>query len=296
MLLVIEDLHWIDSESQRVLDSLVEGMAVHKILLVVTHRPEYQHRWIGKSYYTRTRVDPFAATSTHEMLDNLIGMDSSLESIKRLLIERTEGRPLFIEETVRSLKEAGVLSKKNGVVRLESDTATIDIPASVQDVLVARIDRLAPELKGLLQTAAVIGRRVPVHLLQTIEGLSVEALHTRLSALQSAEFLYEVGSGEDETYLFKHALTEEVTYASLTQDTRRQLHGRLVDAIEMAYAGRLEEHVEELAHHALLAKRWDKAFSYNREAAKKAHGRSGYPAAIARFENALAALEHLPDD
>jgi class 3 adenylate cyclase/tetratricopeptide (TPR) repeat protein len=296
MLLVIEDLHWIDSESQRVLDSLVEGMAVHKILLVVTHRPEFQHHWIGKSYYTRTRVDPFAATSTHEMLDNLIGMDSSLESIKRLLIERTEGRPLFIEETVRSLKEAGVLSKKNGVVRLESDTATIDIPASVQDVLVARIDRLAPELKDLLQTAAVIGRRVPVHLLQTIEGLSVEALHARLSALQSAEFLYEVGSGEDETYLFKHALTEEVTYASLTQDTRRQLHGRLVDAIEMAYAGRLEEHVEELAHHALLAKRWDKAFAYNREAAKKAHGHSGYPAAIARFENALAALEHLPDD
>ncbi len=296
MVLVFEDLHWIDPGSQRVLDALVDGMAAHRLLLVVTHRPEYQHDWMGKSFYTRTRVDPLAATSAHEMLDTLIGVGPELESLKRLLIERTEGRPLFIEETVRSLKEAGVLSEQNGVVRLESDPATIDIPASVQDVLAARIDRLAPELKNLLQVAAVIGRRIPVRLLQNIEASSDDALHAQLSALQSSEFLYEVDTGEDATYLFKHALTEEIAYASLTQDTRRQLHGRLVGAIEMAYAGRLEEHVEELARHALRAKRWDKAFTYNRESAKKAHGRSAYPAAIERFESALAALDHLPDD
>ncbi len=296
MVLVFEDLHWIDPGSQRVLDALVDGMAAHRLLLVVTHRPEYQHDWMGKSFYTRTRVDPLAATSAHEMLDTLIGVGPELESLKRLLIERTEGRPLFIEETVRSLKEAGVLSEQNGVVRLESDPATIDIPASVQDVLAARIDRLAPELKNLLQVAAVIGRRIPVRLLQTIEALSDEALHGQLSALQSSEFLHEVATGEDAAYLFKHALTEEVAYASLTQHTRRQLHGRLVDAIETAYAGRLEEHVEELARHALRAKKWDKAFTYNREAGKKAHGSSAYPAAIERFENALTALDHLPDD
>jgi class 3 adenylate cyclase/tetratricopeptide (TPR) repeat protein len=296
MVVVFEDLHWIDSESQRVLDSLVEGMAAHPLLLVVTHRPEYQHDWMGKSFYTRTRVDILAATAAQEMLDILIGMDHGLASLKRLLIERTEGRPLFIEETVRSLKEAGVLSVRDGVVRLEGDPASIEIPASVQDVLAARIDRLTPELKSLLQTAAVIGRRVPVRLLQAIEALSDDALHTQLSALQSLEFLYEVAIGEDAAYLFKHALTEEVTYASLTQDTRRQLHGRLFEAIEIAYAGRLEEHLEELAHHALLAKRWDTAFTYNRKAAKKAHGQSAYPTAIVHFENALAALEHLPDD
>jgi len=226
----------------------------------------------------------------------LIGVGPELESLKRLVIERTEGRPLFIEETVRSLKETGVLSEQNGVVRLESDPATIDIPASVQDVLAARIDRLAPELKNLLQVAAVIGRRIPVRLLQTIEALSDDVLHAQLSALQSSEFLYEVTTGEDAAYLFKHALTEEIAYASLTQDTRRQLHGRLVDAIETAHAGRLEEHVEELARHALRAKRWEKAFTYNREAAKRAHGRSVYAAAIACFENALTALDHLPDD
>ena len=153
---------------------------------------------------------------------------------------------MFIEETIRSLKEVGVLSERNGVVRLENDPTTIEIPASVQDVLAARIDRLVPELKALLQTAAVVGRRIPVRLLQSIESLSVGALHAQLSALQSSEFLYEVATGEDAAYLFKHALTEEVAYASLTRDTRRQLHGRVVEAIEAAYAGRLEERVEEL--------------------------------------------------
>jgi len=296
MVLVFEDLHWIDPGSQRVLDALVEGMAAHTLLLIVTHRPEYQHDWTGKSFYTRTRVDPLAASSTHEMLDTLIGLDPELESLKHLLIERTEGRPLFIEETVRSLKETGILSERNGAIRLESDPATIDIPASVQDVLAARIDRLTPELKNLLQTAAVIGRRIPVRLLKSIEALSDDSLHEQLSALQSSEFLYEVATGDDAAYLFKHALTEDVAYVSLTQDTRQQLHGRLVEAIETAYAGRLEEHVEELARHAMRAKRWNEAFVYNREAAKKAHGRSAYPAAIARFDNALTALDHLPDD
>jgi len=296
MVLVFEDLHWIDSGSQRVLDSLVEGMAAHGLLLLVTHRPEYQHDWTGKSFYTRTRLDPLATTSAREMLDSLVGVDPELDSLKRLLIDRTEGRPLFIEETVRSLKEAGVLIEEDGIVRLESDPASIEIPASVQDVLAARIDRLAPELKSLLQTSAVIGRRVPIRLLQSVGALSDKALLVHLAALQSSEFLYEVASGDDAAYLFKHALTEEVAYASLTQDTRRQLHGRLVDAIEAAYAGRLEEHVEELARHALRAKRWDKALTYNRDAAERAHGRSAYPTAIERFEDALTALDHLPDD
>jgi tetratricopeptide (TPR) repeat protein len=166
----------------------------------------------------------------------------------------------------------------------------------VQDVLAARIDRLAPELKNLLQTAAVIGRRVPVRLLRAIEPLPEKDLLARLTALQSSEFLYEVEAGEDAAYLFKHALTEEVAYASLIQETRRLLHGRLVEAIEIAYAGRIEEHLGELGRHALRAERWDKAFIYNREAAKKAHERSAYLAAIERFDNALLALDHLPDD
>jgi predicted ATPase len=213
-----------------------------------------------------------------------------------LLIERTEGRPLFIEETVRSLRELGILTERDGKAALDRDLTTIEIPASEQDVLAARIDRLAPELKNLLQTAAVIGRRVWVRLLRAIEPVTEQELLARLTALQSSEFLYEVEAGEDSAYQFKRALTEEVAYASLTQETRRLLHGRLVEAIETAYAARLEEHVADLGRHALTAERWDKAFIYNREAAKKAHERSAYVAAVERFEDALLALDHLPDD
>jgi tetratricopeptide (TPR) repeat protein len=294
-LLIFEDLHWIDPESQRVLDALVDGMGAHTLFLLTTCRPEYRHDWAQKSYYTRIRVDPLASSSTHGMLDSLIGPAANLEQLKRLLIERTEGRPLFIEETVRSLKETGVLTEQNGEIGLAGDVTEIDIPASVQDVLAARIDRLTPALKSLLQTAAVIGRRISVGLLRAIATVPAEDLSRRLLALQSAEFIYEVESGEEAAYLFKHALTEEVAYASLTQETRRQLHGRLVDAIETAYAGRLEEHVEALGRHALRAERWESAFNYNREAAKKAHERSAYGATIDRFEDALAALDRLPE-
>jgi predicted ATPase/class 3 adenylate cyclase len=296
MVLVFEDLHWVDPESQRVLDALIEGMGAHRLLLLVTHRPEYRQEWMQKSFYTRIRVAPLAATSAREMLDAMLGPAGELEPLKRLLIARTEGCPLFIEETVRSLREVGILTERDGKTVLERDLTNIEIPASVQDVLAARIDRLAPDLKNLLQTAAVIGRRVPVRLLRAIEPLTEKDLLDRLIALQSSEFLYEVEAGEDPAYLFKHALTEEVVYASLTQETRRLLHGRLVDAIETAYAGRLEEHVEELSQHALRAERWDKAFVYNREAAKKAHERSAYVAAIERFDNALLALDRLPED
>lgn len=295
-ILVFEDLHWIDPGSQQVLDALVEIVAAHRLLLVFTFRPEYQHDWMGKSYYTHTRVDSLIDDSVHEMLDSLLGSGSKLEALKILLLERTEGRPLFIEETVRSLRESGVLSEVNGELKLSGGPAAIDIPASVQDVLAARIDRLAPELKSLLQTAAVTGHRVPVRLLQSIVNLDNEELQNRLLALQSAEFIYESPDNENACYLFKHALTEEVAYASLTRDTRTRLHGRLVDAIEYTYSGRLYEHLEELARHALRAKRWDKAFTYNREAAKKAHGRSAYAAAIECFDRALDALDRIPGD
>ena len=150
MVLVFEDLHWVDPESQRVLDALIEGIGAHRLLLLVTHRPEYRQEWMQKSFYTRIRVAPLAATSAREMLDAMLGPAGELEPLKRLLIARTEGCPLFIEETVRSLREVGILTERDGKTVLEHDLTNIEIPASVQDVLAARIDRLAPELKNLL--------------------------------------------------------------------------------------------------------------------------------------------------
>jgi hypothetical protein len=168
LLLVFEDLHWIDSETQAVLDSLVESLPTARLLLVVNYRPEYQHGWGSKTYYTQLRLDPLPPASADELLQALLGEIPSLTPLKRLLIARTEGNPFFLEESVRTLIETGVLAGEAGTYRLARSMATIQVPATVQAVLAARIDRLPPEVKHLLQTAAVIGTDVPWPLLQAI--------------------------------------------------------------------------------------------------------------------------------
>ena len=169
------------------------------------------------------------------------------------------------------------------------------MPATVQAILAARIDRLAPEDKRLLQTAAVIGTEVPWPLLQAIADAPEEALHRGLGQLQAAEFLYETSLFPEHAYTFKHALTHEVAYNSLLQERRRALHTRIVEAIEGLSADRLTEQVERLAHHALRGEVWDKALAYCRQAGAKAAARSAYREAVAYFEQALTALQHLPE-
>ncbi len=296
LLLVFEDLHWLDPETQRLLDALAGSLGAHRLLLVVTYRPEYQHDWAGKSYYTRIRVDPLGDTNAHAMLDALLGHSAELEMLKGLLIERTEGRPLFIEELVRSLKDAGIITVSDGAISLTGSLDRIDIPGSVQDVLASRIDRLEPDLKRLLQTASVIGRRVHVALIKSIAESPGSEVERQLAQLQAMEFLYEAGVGASPEFVFKHALTEEVAYASLVQETRSALHGRLVDAIETEYADRLEENYEVIARHAFAAERWAQAYDYSLKAARKAHSRSAYQSAIKWFDQAVAALERLPED
>ncbi len=295
LLLIFEDLHWIDSETQRLLDALAGSLGAHRLLLIVTYRPEYHHDWAVKSYYTRIRVDPLGDATAHAMLDALLGSSAKLEVLKGVLIERTQGRPLFVEELVRSLKDAGIISESEDSIDLIGNVDQIEIPGSVQDVIASRIDRLEPELKSLLQIASVIGRRVPVALIKLVTDSPASAIERQLAKLQEMEFLYEAGDGTNPEFLFKHALTEEVTYVSLVHEMRRTLHGRLVDAIEIEYADRLEENCEVIARHALAAERWAQAYDYSRKAARKAHARSAYQAAIEWFDQAVAALDRLPE-
>ena len=236
LLLVFEDLHWIDTETQALLDSLVESLPTVRLLLLVNYRPEYQHGWGSKTYYTQVRLDPLPPASAEALLQALLGDDPSLEPLKRLLIARTEGNPFFLEESVRALVETGVLVGVPGAYRLAQALPTIQVPATVQAVLAARIDRLPPEEKRLLQTAAVIGTEVPFALLQAIAELPEEALHRGLAHLQAAEFLYETRLFPERDFTFKHALTHEVAYGSLLQERRRVLHARIVEALE-ALAG-----------------------------------------------------------
>ena len=191
LLLVFEDLHWIDSETQALLDRLVESLPTARLLLLVNYRPEYQHGWGSKTYHAQLRLDALPPASAEELLAAVLGDDASLEPLTRLLIARTEGNPFFLEESIRTLVETGVLVGARGAYRLAQSLPTIQVPATVQAILAARIDRLPPEEKRLLQTAAVIGTEVPLPLLQAIAELPEAALHRSLSHLQAAEFLYE---------------------------------------------------------------------------------------------------------
>ena len=237
LLLVFEDLHWIDTETQALLDSLVESLPTAQILLLVNYRPEYQHGWGSKTYYTQLRLDPLPPASAAEVLQALLGDDPSLAPLTPLLIARTAGNPFFLEESVRTLVETGGLVGETGAYRLAQPLHSIQVPATVQAVLAARIDRLPPEAKRLLQTAAVIGTEVSFPLLTAIADLPDTELHRHLAHLQAAEFLYETRLFPEPEYTFKHALTHEVAYGSLLQERRRALHARIVEALEGARRG-----------------------------------------------------------
>jgi tetratricopeptide (TPR) repeat protein len=295
LVLVCEDLHWIDTETQALLDSLVESLPTVRLLLLVNYRPEYRHGWGSKTYYMQLRLDPLPPGSAEALLQGLLGEDPSLAPLQRLLIERTEGNPFFLEESVRTLIETGVLVGAPGAYRLAQALPTIQMPATVQAVLAARIDRLPPEEKRLLQTAAVIGMEVPLALLQAIAEGSETVLHRSLAQLQGAEFLYETQLFPEPEYTFKHALTHEVAYSSLLQERRRVLHARIVEALEALVGDRAAEQVERLAHHALRGEVWNKALAYCRQAGEKAMARSAHREAVEYFEQALSALPHLPE-
>jgi class 3 adenylate cyclase/tetratricopeptide (TPR) repeat protein len=295
LLVLFEDLHWIDAETQALLDGLIESLPTARVLLLVNYRPEYQHAWGRKTYYLQLRIDPLPPESAEELLHALLGEDQLLEPLKRALIERTEGNPFFLEESVRALVETQVLVGERGAYRMAKALASWQIPATAQAILAARIDRLAPEDKRLLQAASVIGKDVPFALLQAIADGPEESLRRGLTHLQGAEFLYETSLFPDLEYTFKHALTHEVAYGTMLQDRRHALHAKIVDAIEGLYPERLTEHVERLAHHAVRGELRDKAVDYLRRAGLKAAARSALPDARVWFEEALGMLEELPE-
>ena len=295
LFLVVENLHWVDTETQAFLDSLVDSLPPARILLLVNYRPEYHHGWGSKTYYTQLRLDPLSPECANELLRVLLGEDTSLAPLKQLLIARTEGNPFFLEESVRTLVETGVLIGVPGAYRVGPALPTMQVPATVQAVLEARIDRLPPEAKHLLQTAAVLGMEVSLLLLQAIAEAPEERLERSLAQLQTAEFLYETRLFPARVFIFKHALTHEVAYGSLGQARRRMLHARIVEAIEAFSPDCLAEEVERLAHHALQGMVWDKALTYGRQAGEKAMELSAYSEAVGYFEQALSTLPHLSE-
>jgi len=296
LVLVFEDLHWIDSKTQAFLDDFIDSLPTARILLLVNYRPEYEHAWGNRTYYSQLPVGPLPPGSAEELLNALLGTDPTLRPLEQLLIEQTQGNPFFLEESVRTLVETKALIGEPGAYRLAKALPSIEVPATVQAVLAARIDRLSAGDKHLLQTASVIGETVPFALLQRIVEMSEEELRHGLSRLQAVEFLYESSLFPDLEYTFKHGLTYQVAYNSLLTERRRALHAKILESMEGLYGDRMAEQVDRLAHHAFRGEVWPKALTYLRQAGAKAETRSAYREAVSCFEQALTALNQLPQN
>jgi class 3 adenylate cyclase len=260
VMVIFEDLHWIDDQTQEFLNLLADSMATAKLLLLVSYRPGYAHHWNSKTYYTQLRLDPLRRESAGEMLTALLGDDHDLAALKRLIIEKTEGIPFFMEETVQVLLDDGALVR-DGTVKLTRRLAELTIPPTVQAILAARIDRLPADAKELLQTLAVIGREFPVSVIRVVTTTSDDELDRLLADLQLGEFIYEQPAVGDTQYVFKHALTQEVAYNSVLLERRKILHERIGGALETLYASSIDEHLAELAHHYGRSANLDAAWS-----------------------------------
>ena len=295
VVVVVDDVQWVDPETQALLDALVDTLPAARVMLLVAYRPEYQHAWANRASYTQLRLDRLSPSSVETLFDSLVGTDSSLVPLREYLIDRTEGNPFFIEECVRAFVETGVLVGPRGARRRALEVEGIRVPDTVEAVLAARIDRLSPEHKRLLQSAAVIGREVPFALLEAVTEEADVDIRPGLAVLQSGEFLYESSMIPDLQYMFKHALTQEVAYKALLQERRLPLHGQVVAGLERLYADNLFPHLERLSYHAFRGELWEKAATFSRRAGSKAIARSASRQAVVYFEQALAALGHLEE-
>jgi predicted ATPase len=294
IVVIFEDLHWIDGETQGLLDLLADGIANSRTLLLVNYRPEYRHEWGNKSYYTQLRLDPLGRESAAEMLSTLLGDGVELNPLKRLIVERTEGNPFFIEEMVQALFDEGALVR-NGSVKVARSLSQLRLPPTVQGILASRIDRLSREHKELIQTLAVMGRESPLAVIRQVASPADGEVEPLLSALQAGEFIYEQPAASEVEYVFKHALTQEVAYNSLLIERRKLLHERAGAAIEALYAGRIDDHLSALARHYRRSANTAKALEYLQRAGGQAIQRYSHVEAIELFTTALELLRILPE-
>ncbi len=294
IVVVVEDLHWIDSETRALLDTLMDGIRTARVLILVNYRPEYRPGWASKPHYRQIGIAPLQAASAAALLQNLLGHDPSVQPLVPLLIDRTEGVPFFLEECVRMLVETEALVGDRHAYRLVTPVATIEVPPTVNAILAARIDRLLAVDKQRLQEASVLGKDFPLALLVSLADDDEDGVRQSLARLQAADFLHETQLFPDLEYAFTHALTHDVAYGTLLHDRRRALHVKAVEAIEARYPARLDEYAEQLADHAVHGEVWDKAAAYLHRAAAGAWARGAPEEAVERYERALQLLARLP--
>jgi class 3 adenylate cyclase/tetratricopeptide (TPR) repeat protein len=292
---IFEDLHWIDSETQALLDLVADSIGGVRLLLLVNYRPEYRHEWSGRAHYLQLRLDPLGGENAAAMLEGLLGNGAELDSLKRHVTDRTGGNPFFMEEMVRALFEQGILIQ-NGSVKQARALSQVYLPVTVQGVLAARIDRLQASDRDLLHMLAVLGREFPLELVQRVATVPADELQHGLSRLQAGEFIYErlAVPVNDVGYVFKHALTQEVAYNSVLIERRKLLHERAAQALEALFVDSIDEHLVDLSHHYSRSGNDSRAIDYLILVAEQAQQRSAYSQATTYLQQALTRTNDQP--
>jgi len=294
LVLAVEDLHWIDKTSEEFLDYLIGSLPNARILLILLYRPEYNHLWGSKSYYTKIGVDQLSTPTSVELVQSILEGGDVVPELRELILNRTGGNPLFMEEFTHSLLENGTIQIKDHQYVLSRKESEIDVPDTIQGIISARIDRLEENLKRTMQVASVIGRDFAFRILQTITGMK-EELKSQLINLQGLEFIYEKRLFPELEYIFKHILTQEVAYNSLLIKRRNEIHENIGKAIETIYTERLEEFYEMLAYHYSKTENHDNAAHYLKLSGTKAVGKHSPIEAFHYYQEALKVLKQLPE-
>ena len=258
---VFEDLHWIDASTEEYLNALMGSVAGAPIMVVVTYRMGYNPPFGSRSFYTTLTLHTLSAAEALDMAGLVLGTDQFPAELKAALLDKAEGVPLFVEEVTKTLLDLGVLRRENGGLRMVKGMGEVSVPETMQGIIMARLDRLGEDGKRAVQLASVIGRQFLQRLLERIAGLSGK-LEGLLQELKALEIIYEQGLLPEPSYIFKHAVIQDVAYGSLLKERRRELHRAVGGAIEELYPDRLADHYQELAHHFVNGEDWSKAFEY----------------------------------
>jgi len=295
LIMAFEDLHWIDKSSEDQLKHLLESIPGARVLLIFTYRPDFVHTWGAKSYHSQVMLNRLSNRESLIMVSHLLGAEELNKDLEEFILEKTEGVPFFIEEFIKSLKDLKIVARERSRYRVTKDIRDVAVPTTIQDVIMARVDSLPEGMKSLLQTVSVVGRESSYDLVKRITGLQEQELLSHLSVLKDSELLYERGIYPQSTYLFKHALTQEVAYNSLLLKRRKEIHEQIGRAIESLYPDRLEEHYELLAYHYACSANTDKAVEYLDLANQKAAKLNAMEEAEAYFDEAMRLLDALPE-
>ena len=294
MILAYEDLHWMDKSSEDALKYFLESIPGARVLLIFTYRPEFVHTWGGKSFHSQVTLNRLSNRESLTMLSHLLGTEEIDSDLEELVLEKTEGVPFFIEEFIKSLKDLRIIERKDNKYHLAKDIQDMAIPSTIQDVIMARVDSLPEDTKDLLQTGSVIEREFSYELIKRVTGLPEQELLSRLSISKDSELLYERGIYPQSTYVFKHALTQEVVYDSILTNRKKRLHEEIGKGIEELYKDNIDEHYGLLAEHYIKSENYEKGAEYSELAGKKAQKAASFKEAIEYAKRMVFCLERLP--